>query len=79
MKAKFEDIPPYKIGEKITDFIDRKVEDWGLKNDFEKLKSLQIDNIFEKNINLDEFKENLVNRIKSQNPEVKETPQEMYI
>ena len=76
LKAKFEDIPPYKIGEKITDFIDRKVEDWGLKNDFEKLKSLQIDNIFEKNINLDEFKENLVNRIKSQNPEVKETPQE---
>ena len=76
MKAKFEDIPPYKIGEKITDFIDRKVEDWGLKNDFEKLKSLQIDNIFEKNINLDEFKENLVNRIKSQNSEVKETPQE---
>ena len=68
LKAKFEDIPPYKIGEKITDFIDRKVEDWGLKNDFEKLKSLQIDNIFEKNINLDEFKENLVNRIKSQNP-----------
>ena len=76
LKAKFEDIPPYKIGEKITDFIDRKVEDWGLKNDFEKLKSLQIDNIFEKNINLDEFKENLVNRIKSQNPEVKETQQE---
>ena len=76
LKAKFEDIPPYKIGEKITDFIDRKVEDWGLKNDFEKLKSLQIDNIFEKNINLDEFKENLVNRIKSQNSEVKETPQE---
>ena len=76
LKAKFEDIPPYKIGEKITDFIDRKVEDWGLKNDFEKLKSLQIDNIFEKNINLDEFKENLVNKIKSQNPEVKETPQE---
>ena len=76
LKAKFEDIPPYKIGEKITEFIDRKVEDWGLKNDFEKLKSLQIDNIFEKNINLDEFKENLVNRIKSQNPEVKETPQE---
>ena len=76
LKAKFEDLPPYKIGEKITDFIDRKVEDWGLKNDFEKLKSLQIDNIFEKNINLDEFKENLVNRIKSQNPEVKETPQE---
>ena len=76
LKAKFEDIPPYKIGEKITDFIDRKVEDWGLKNDFEKLKSLQIDNIFEKNINLDEFKENLVNRIKSQNTEVKETPQE---
>ena len=76
LKAKFEDIPPYKIGEKITDFIDRKVEDWGLKNDFEKLKSLQIDNIFEKNINLDEFKENLVNRIKSQNLEVKETPQE---
>ena len=76
LEAKFEDIPPYKIGEKITDFIDRKVEDWGLKNDFEKLKSLQIDNIFEKNINLDEFKENLVNRIKSQNPEVKETPQE---
>lgn len=76
LKAKFEDIPPYKIGEKITDFIDRKVEDWGLKNDFEKLKSLQIDNIFEKNINLDEFKENLVNRIKSQNPEVKEAPQE---
>lgn len=68
LKAKFEDIPPYKIGEKITDFIDRKVEDWGLKNDFEKLKSLQIDNIFEKNINLDEFKENLVNKIKSQNP-----------
>ena len=76
LKAKFEDIPPYKIGEKITDFIDRKVEDWGLKNDFEKLKSLQIDNIFEKNINLDEFKENLVNKIKSQNPEVKETQQE---
>ena len=76
LKAKFEDIPPYKIGEKITDFIDRKVEDWGLKNDFEKLKSLQIDNIFEKNINLDEFKENLVNRIKNQNSEVKETPQE---
>lgn len=76
LKAKFEDIPPYKIGEKITDFIDRKVENWGLKNDFEKLKSLQIDNIFEKNINLDEFKENLVNRIKSQNPEVKETQQE---
>lgn len=76
LKAKFEDIPPYKIGEKITDFIDRKVEDWGVKNDFEKLKSLQIDNIFEKNINLDEFKENLVNRIKSQNPEVKETQQE---
>ena len=76
LRAKFEDIPLYKIGEKITDFIDRKVEDWGLKNDFEKLKSLQIDNIFEKNINLDEFKENLVNRIKSQNPEVKETPQE---
>ena len=76
LKAKFEDIPPYKVGEKITDFIDRKVEDWGLKNDFEKLKSLQIDNIFEKNINLDEFKENLVNRIKSQNPEVKETQQE---
>ena len=76
LKAKFEDIPPYKIGEKITDFIDRKVEDWGLKNDFEKLKSLQIDNIFEKNINLDEFKENLVNRIKSQNSEVKETQQE---
>ena len=76
LKAKFEDIPPYKIGEKITDFIDKKVEDWGLKNDFEKLKSLQIDNIFEKNINLDEFKENLVNRIKSQNPEVKETQQE---
>ena len=76
LKAKFEDIPPYKIGEKITDFIDRKVEDWGLKNDFEKLKSLQIDNIFEKNINLDEFKENLVNRIKSQNPEVKETQQQ---
>lgn len=76
LKAKFEDIPPYKIGEKITDFIDRKVEDWGLKNDFKKLKSLQIDNIFEKNINLDEFKENLVNRIKSQNPEVKETQQE---
>ena len=76
LKAKFEDIPPYKIGEKITEFIDRKVEDWGLKNDFEKLKSLQIDNIFEKNINLDEFKENLVNKIKSQNPEVKETPQE---
>ena len=76
LKAKFEDIPPYKIGEKITDFIDRKVEDWGLKNDFEKLKSLQIDNIFEKNINLDEFKENLVNRIKSQNLEVKETQQE---
>jgi len=76
LKAKFEDIPPYKIGEKITDFIDRKVEDWGLKNDFEKLKSLQIDNIFEKNINLDVFKENLVNKIKSQNPEVKETPQE---
>ena len=75
LKAKFEDIPPYKIGEKITDFIDRKVENWGLKNDFEKLKSLQIDNIFEKNINLDEFKENLVNRIKSQNPEVKETQQ----
>ena len=68
LKAKFEEIPPYKIGEKITDFIDRKVEDWGLKNDFEKLKSLQIDNIFEKNINLDEFKENLVNKIKSQNP-----------
>ena len=76
LKAKFEDIPPYKIGEKITDFIDRKVENWGLKNDFKKLKSLQIDNIFEKNINLDEFKENLVNRIKSQNPEVKETQQE---
>jgi hypothetical protein len=76
LKAKFEDIPPYKIGEKITDFIDRKVEDWGLKNDFEKLKSLQIDNIFEKNINLDEFKENLVNRIKSQNSEFKETQQE---
>ena len=76
LKAKFEDIPPYKIGEKITDFIDRKVEDWGLKNDFKKLKSLQIDNVFEKNINLDEFKENLVNRIKSQNPEVKETQQE---
>ena len=76
LKAKFEDIPPYKIGEKITDFIDKKVEDWGLKNDFEKLKSLQIDNIFEKNINLDEFKENLVNKIKSQNPEVKETQQE---
>jgi len=76
LKAKFEDIPPYKIGEKITDFIDRKVENWGLKNDFEKLKSLQIDNIFEKNINLDEFKENLVNRIKSQNPEVKETQQQ---
>ena len=76
LKAKFEDIPPYKIGEKITEFIDRKVEDWGLKNDFEKLKSLQIDNIFEKNINLDEFKENLVNRIKSQNSEVKETQQE---
>ena len=76
LRAKFEDIPLYKIGEKITDFIDRKVEDWGLKNDFEKLKSLQIDNIFEKNINLDEFKENLVNRIKSQNSEVKETPQE---
>ena len=76
LKAKFEDIPPYKIGEKITDFIDRKVEDWGLKNDFEKLKSLQIDNIFEKNINLDEFKESLVNRIKSQNPEVKEAQQE---
>ncbi len=68
LRAKFEDIPSYKIGEKITDFIDRKVEDWGLKNDFEKLKSLQIDNIFEKNINLDEFKENLVNKIKSQNP-----------
>ncbi|MBB1574207.1 MAG: hypothetical protein HG427_001950 [Flavobacteriaceae bacterium] len=76
LKAKFEDIPPYKIGEKITDFIDRKVEDWRLKNDFEKLKSLQIDNIFEKNINLDEFKENLVNRIKSQNSEFKETQQE---
>lgn len=76
LKAKFEDIPPYKIGEKITDFIDRKVENWGLKNDFEKLKSLQIDNIFEKNINLDEFKENLVNRIKSQNSEFKETQQE---
>ena len=76
LKAKFEDIPPYKIGEKITDFIDRKVEDWGLKNDFEKLKSLQIDNIFEKNINIDEFKENLVNRIKSQNSEFKETQQE---
>ena len=76
LRAKFEDIPPYKIGEKITDFIDRKVENWGLKNDFEKLKSLQIDNIFEKNINLDEFKENLVNRIKSQNPEVKETQQQ---
>lgn len=76
LKAKFEDIPPYKIGEKITDFIDRKVENWGLKNDFEKLKSLRIDNIFEKNINLDEFKENLVNRIKSQNLEVKETQQE---
>ena len=76
LKAKFEDIPPYKIGEKITDFIDRKVENWGLKNDFKKLKSLQIDNIFEKNINLDEFKENLVNRIKSQNSEVKETQQE---
>ena len=76
LKAKFEDIPSYKIGEKITDFIDRKVEDWGLKNDFEKLKSLQIDNIFEKNINLDEFKENLVNKIKSQNLEVKETQQE---
>ena len=76
LRAKFEDIPPYKIGEKITDFIDRKVEDWGLKNDFEKLKSLQIDNIFEKNINLDEFKENLVNRIKSQNSEFKETQQE---
>ena len=76
LKAKFEDIPPYKIGEKITDFIDRKVENWGLKNDFKKLKSLQIDNIFEKNINLDEFKENLVNRIKSQNSEFKETQQE---
>ena len=76
LRAKFEDIPLYKIGEKITDFIDRKVENWGLKNDFKKLKSLQIDNIFEKNINLDEFKENLVNRIKSQNPEVKETQQE---
>ena len=76
LKAKFEDISPYKVGEKITDFIDRKVENWGLKNDFKKLKSLQIDNIFEKNINLDEFKENLVNRIKSQNPEVKETQQE---
>jgi len=39
LKAKFEDIPPYKIGEKITDFIDRKVEDWGLKNDHGKTQT----------------------------------------
>ncbi len=70
--ATFEDVPLAAVEEKVENFVKEKIQEWGLESDFEKLKELQLEVFFKdinkdkevnKEVNIDEFKENLINKI----------------